>query len=376
MWFFRSPSIVYGEDSLSFLNEIPQRNILIITDKNIVNAGLLKKVEKELPEDSKMNVIDTVPVEPTISYIRSLKSKVESFIPDLIIGLGGGSCMDCAKVAFVSYERPDIDLYEITPLINLNLRNKAKLILIPTTSGTGSECSWAAVISDDDHGRKNEFASPEIIADYAILDPELVKALPPSLRKSTAIDALTHAVEARSSSWKNPYSDIFSDKAVELIANNLQESLSNPENIEAVMNVHMGASMAGLAFSNSQITLAHSLGHSLGARFNIPHGVSVGIFLPHVVRFNYNDAKEEYSALNKKFPSHIRKRFLYLTIESFLRSVEMPMNLKDLGINKNEFEEGMDSMVSMALESTGTVLNPRDAGRAEIEMIFKEIESS
>ncbi|EQD39760.1 alcohol dehydrogenase, partial [mine drainage metagenome] len=116
MWFFRSPSIVYGEDSLSFLNDIPQRNILIITDKNIVNAGLLKKVEKELPEDSKMNVIDTVPVEPTISYIRSLKSEVESFTPNLIIGLGGGSCMDCAKVTFVSYERPDIDLYEITPL--------------------------------------------------------------------------------------------------------------------------------------------------------------------------------------------------------------------------------------------------------------------
>ena len=303
MWFFRSPSIIYGEDSISYLNDIPQRRIAILTDGNIVRAGLVQKVRHEIPEDAKVLIIDDVPVEPTLSYVSSIKGKIDQFKPDLIIGLGGGSCMDCAKAAFVTYEKPGLDMHDITPLINLDLRKKARIILIPTTSGTGSECSWAAVISEDDHGRKNEFASPEIIADFAILDPVMVSSLPEMVRKSTAIDALTHAIEARSSAWKNPYSDIFADKAVELITSNLMDAIADNENVDAITNVHIGASMAGLAFSNSQITLAHSLGHSLGAHFNIPHGISVGIFLPHVIRFNYSEAKTEYSAINKKFPA-------------------------------------------------------------------------
>ena len=374
MWFFRSPSIIYGEDSISYLNDIPQKRITILTDGNIVRAGLLQKVKSQLPSEANVLVIDDVPVEPTLSYVSSIKEKIAGFKPDLIIGLGGGSCMDCAKAAFVTYERPELDMHDITPLINLDLRKKSRIILIPTTSGTGSECSWAAVISEDDHQRKNEFASPEIIADFAILDPIMVSSLPDMVRKSTAIDALTHAIEARSSAWKNPYSDIFADKAVELITANLMDALNDHENMEAITNVHVGASMAGLAFSNSQITLAHSLGHSLGAHFNVPHGISVGIFLPHVIRFNYSQAKEEYSAINRKFPPALRKKYLYLTVENFLKQLSMPATVADLKIDKNEYEKKMDSMASLALESTGTVLNPRDAGRSELEMLLREIE--
>jgi alcohol dehydrogenase class IV len=351
-----------------------QQNILIVTDKNIISAGLLDLMKKELPKDVKVMVIDTVPVEPTFSYINSVKSRISSFKPDLIIGLGGGSCMDCAKVCFVSYERPDIDILEITPLVNLNLRKKAKLILIPTTSGTGSECSWAAVISDDDHRRKNELASPEIIADYAILDPSLIVKMPKNLRKSTAVDALTHAVEAHSSNWRNKYSDIFSEKAVELISRNLPEVLDGTTNSEQLMNIHLGASMAGLSFSNSQITLAHSLGHSLGSHFNISHGISVGLFLPHIVKFNYKEAEDDYKILNSKFPSSIRRNKLHLTIINFFKIIDMPLRVSDLGIDLNEYESKMDSMVKLANESTGTVLNPRDTDRYDIEQLFRGVE--
>lgn len=374
MWFFRSPSIIYGEESISYLNDISQKRIVILTDKNIAGAGLVQKIKSQLPEDANVLIIDNVPVEPTLSYVSSIKGQISKFYPDLIIGLGGGSCMDCAKAAFVTYERPDMDMHDITPLVTLDLRKKSKIILIPTTSGTGSECSWAAVISDDDHGRKNELASPEIIADFAILDPVMVSSLPDAVRKSTAIDALAHAIEARSSTWKNIYSDIFADKAIELITGNLMEALRNHEDLEAVSNVHIGASMAGLAFSNSQITLAHALGHSLGAHFKIPHGVSVGIFLPHVIRFNYSSADKEYSMLNKKFPTSMRKRYLYLTVENFLKQLSMPLTISDLNIRRSEYEKKIDSMVSLALESTGTVLNPKDVGRTELEMLLKEIE--
>jgi alcohol dehydrogenase class IV len=152
------------------------------------------------------------------------------------------------------------------------------------------------------------------------------------------------------------------------------EALRNHEDLEAVSNVHIGASMAGLAFSNSQITLAHALGHSLGAHFKIPHGVSVGIFLPHVIRFNYSSADKEYSMLNKKFPTSMRKRYLYLTVENFLKQLSMPLTISDLNIRRSEYEKKIDSMVSLALESTGTVLNPKDVGRTELEMLLKEIE--
>ena len=206
MWFFRAPSIVFGEEALTFLNNIDFSRIAIITDENIKRAGLVSLVLKELPENSESIVVSDIPEEPTLADIKQRVKAVESFSPDLIIGLGGGSSMDAAKAIFTLYERPGLDIYDITPLVKLNLRNKARLFLIPTTSGTGSECTWAAVLSDEDHSRKNELASTEIIADHAILDPALVQKLPPGITRNTAVDAITHAVEARSSQWRNYYS--------------------------------------------------------------------------------------------------------------------------------------------------------------------------
>ena len=373
MWFFRSPSIIYGEDSLSFLNNLPCSRILIITDRNIVSMGLAQKVIKELPEGSESMIIGNVPVEPTMSFIRSQAKTVNEFRPDLIIGLGGGSSMDCAKACFVSYERPDLDLYEITPMVNLDLRKKAKLVLIPTTSGTGSECSWASVISEDDHKRKNELASPEIIADYAVLDPEMVKDLPWEIRRSTAVDALTHAVEGYTSAWKNPYSDIFSRKAVELITHNLPFLSKGEKDMGRIMDVHMGASMAGLSFSNSQITLAHSLGHSLGAMYRVPHGICVGIFLPYVIEFNYPESGSQYDELISMFPEEMRRKKLDGTVREFYRIIGMPTSIEKIGIKKEEYLQNMETLVSLAMESTGTTLNPRETGRKEMEELFMKV---
>ena len=292
MWFFRSPEIVFGEDALSFLNGLDFRKIAIITDENIKKSGLVSLVQRNLPEGSVTLVVSDIPEEPTLSDIKQRLGGVGDFAPDLILGLGGGSSMDAAKAIYAIYERPDLDIYDITPLVRLNLRKKAKLILIPTTSGTGSECTWAAVLSDEGHERKNELASTEIIADYAILDPALVVKLPPGITRNTAVDAITHAVEARSSQWRNYYSDIFAEKAMELITHNLPIVMKDPENIKAREEVHIGASMAGIAFSNSQVGLAHAMGHSLGAHFRIPHGITVALYLPQVVEFSEPEAKD------------------------------------------------------------------------------------
>lgn len=372
MWFFRSPGIVFGKESLSFLNNLTFRKILVVTDSNIERLGLVELIKKELPEGSTLHVISSVPEEPTLADIKELVPEASNFGPDLIIGLGGGSCMDASKSLFALYERPDLDIYDITPLVPLNLRKKARLILIPTTSGTGSECSWAAVLSDASHKRKNELASPEIIADYAILDPALVSRLPRSITRNTAVDAITHAIEGGSSQWHNVYSDIFSEKAIELITNNITSALDDSEP-EARENVHIGASMAGLAFSNSQIGLAHAMGHSLGAHFRVPHGMSVGLYLPSVVDFSERSAQDRYAKMNSLFPVKYRKSGLGATLREFFLNIGQPLFVDQCGIDSIDYGRKIDSLVQLAEESTGTVTNPREAEGNEIADLFRGV---
>jgi alcohol dehydrogenase class IV len=372
MWFFRSPDIVYGEEALSFLNSVNFKRILVITDRNIVKAGLLGNLKSQLPEGAATHAIDCIPEEPTLADIKRNVDEVRDFAPDLIIGLGGGSCMDAAKATFALYERPDLDVHDITPLVSLGLRKKSRLYLVPTTSGTGSECTWAAVLSDDDHRRKNELASPEIIADCAILDPILVRNLPKSITRNTAVDAITHAVEGHSSRWKNPYSEIFAEKAVRLISENLPAVLKNND-LHAREQVHIGASMAGLSFSNSQIGLAHAMGHSLGAHFRVPHGMSVGLYLPHVVGFSEENAIESYETLRNLFPEKYREKTLGGTLRNFFIEVGQPVDLAGTEIDRDKYIQNLESLVSLAEESTGMITNPRDADSTQILELFKAV---
>jgi alcohol dehydrogenase class IV len=373
MWFFRSSSIVFGEDSLSFLNNIDEKNIVIITDKNILNSGLVNKVTENFPENIKTLVISDILPEPDYDNMLFHLNDIKNFKPDLFIGVGGGSSLDTAKILFALYERPDIQIYDITPLVKLNLRKKSRLIAIPTTSGTGSECSWAAVVSEKDEHRKNELASPEILPDYAILDPEMVLSLPREQTVNTSVDAMTHAIEAYVANWANPYSDALAEKALELISNNILKVLENPENIEARNNVHIGASMAGMAFSNSQIGLAHALGHSLGAVFKIAHGKTVGLFLPEVIRYNYKSSKIKYDKLNKIFPDNIRKTTLDLTVENLFKKMGQPVKMSSMDINEDIFNKNFDLLVELTENSTGIITNPEDINREGIEIIFRKV---
>lgn len=373
MWFFRSPSIVFGEEALSFLNSLEFSRIAIITDANIKQAGLVSMVEKELPPGSSSIVVSDIPEEPTLSDIRERVDLVGKFQPDLIIGLGGGSSMDAAKAIFALYERPDMDIYDITPLVKLGLRNKARLILVPTTSGTGSECTWAAVLSDEDHKRKNELASAEIIADYAILDPALVRKLPAGITRNTAVDAITHAVEARSSQWRNYYSDVFAEKAFELLVKNLPEVIRNPDNLRAREEVHIGASMAGVAFSNSQVGLAHAMGHSLGAHYRLPHGMTVALYLPGVVEFSEAEAEQSYHSLLMKMPEEYRKNNLADSLRAFFSDIGQPLMIKECGIAPEKYSGDLGSLVELAEESTGCVTNPRESSSSELLELFRNV---
>ncbi|HYA58482.1 MAG TPA: iron-containing alcohol dehydrogenase [Thermoplasmata archaeon] len=372
MWFFRAPTIVFGEESLSYLSSLEIRKAVIVTDRYLAKTELPDKVRAALPSGAESLVVADIGEEPTLGQMTQHLEEIRRFQPEWLLGVGGGSSIDTAKILFFLYERPDLTVYDATPLVPLGLRKKCRLIAVPTTSGTGSECTWAAVLSEEPERRKHELASPEIIPDYAILDPEMVLSLPPEATRNTAVDAIVHAIEGYTSTWKNPYSDAFSEKALELILGSLPGVLAHPSDRKLRGDVHIGASMAGLSFSNSQIGLAHALGHALGARFKIPHGKTVGIFLPLVIDFNRSACEERYARLNAIFPAPYRGAHLADSVRRFFQGIGQAYLVKDVGVERKEYFSALEELVSGASESTGLVTNPRDSGTPELRELFTE----
>lgn len=370
MWFFRSPQIVFGEDSVSHLSSLDIRKAMIITDRNLLKTDIPERVRQALPRGSESMILGDISEEPPLSEMTTHMEKIREFLPDWFVAVGGGSAMDTAKILFFLYERPDLTVYDLTPLSTLGLRKKSRLIAIPTTSGTGSECTWAAILSVEGEKRKHELASPEILPDYAILDPAFVISLPLEQTRNTASDAMAHAVEAYGSTWRNPYSDAMAEKALELIFGSILGVIKEPGNKELRNQVHIGASMAGLSFSNSQIGLVHALGHSLGARFKTPHGKAVALFLPHVVEFNYDACADRYDRLNRMVPEQYRGAKLSDSLESFLGAMGQARSGREAGIPEDEYLSSLDDLVSIASESTGMVTNPKDSGSSDLRNLF------
>jgi alcohol dehydrogenase class IV len=372
MWFFRSPQIVFGEESISYLSTLQPRRAAIITDRHLLRTNIPDRVRASLPKDSASLVIGDVSEEPPLSEMVAQLERIREFAPDWFVAVGGGSAMDTAKILFFLYERPDLTVYDLTPLVKLGLRTKSRLLAIPTTSGTGSECTWAAVLSEGEEKRKHELASPEILPDYAILDPSFVASLPLEQTRNTASDAIAHAVEAYGSTWHNPFSDAMAEKALELVTGGIVGVLEDMSNIELRNQVHIGASMAGLAFSNSQIGLVHALGHALGAQFKVPHGKAVALFLPHVVKFNTDSCPERYARLNQIVPERYRRAGLSDTLEQLMKVMGQVTNGREAGIGEEDLTSNLDTLVTLASESTGMVTNPKDCSSAELRKLFIE----
>ena len=245
--------MAFGEDALEALKGIKGKKAFIVTDGVVKSLGFVEEVSKYLKEAGlEIGIFDKVEPEPSVGNVQTGAEALKRFAPDWIIGLGGGSCMDAAKAMWVLYERPDIvELGGVTPLVELGLRKKARFIAIPTTSGTGSDATWAAVITDEKTVYKMELASRELVADISIVDPKLVLGMPKKLTADTGLDALTHAIEGYVSQWRNDFSDAMAVKAIQLIFKYLQRAYEDGSDTEAREKMHNAATMAGLAFSNS-----------------------------------------------------------------------------------------------------------------------------
>lgn len=377
MWEITFPrTIVVGEGALSYLEQIKGQRALIITDKTIRSLGIADQVVRLLKQAGlEVQVFDGVEPEPSRRVVEQAVKVARDFGPDVIIGLGGGSCMDVAKAVFALYERPDLTLDEIVPLVELGLRKKAKLINIPTTSGTGADVTWAVVITDEAEELKMELASREIVADVAILDPRLPSSMPPRLTADTGLDALTHAIEAYASKWHNDFSDALALWAIRAIFTYLPRAYRNGSDMEAREKLHNAATMAGLAFSNSQIGAAHAMGHALGALFKIPHGRSVAVFLPYTIEYNARVAASRYAEIADALglggrASEEKARRLAEAVRQLLADVGEPLKVADLGISQADYEAKLEALVDRAMSSTGTVANPRELGRSDYARLF------
>ncbi len=258
----------------------------VISDANLVKLGMVERIRTALePSGMDVQVFHDVEPDPSLETVRKGAEFLLQHNPQWIIAVGGGSVLDAAKGMWVLYERPDMDPSGINPIETLHLRQKARFVAIPTTTGTGSEATWAIVLTDSAERRKLGLGSRETMPDIAILDPELVATLPPRLTADTGLDALTHAVEGYTSSFHNDFCDGLCLQAARLIFEYLPRAVADGSDLEARTHTQNAATIAGLGFGNSMAALAHGMGHALGGVFHVPHGRAVALFLPYTIEF-------------------------------------------------------------------------------------------
>ena len=383
--FKNSVKICSGEnalDNLSYeLNYLKVLKPLFITDENLEKIGTLSFVQSFVEKAVDCSVVyDRVPTDSSVEIIEEIASLYKQNFCDGIIAVGGGSVIDTAKGVrmLLSQEKP---LHELMGNEVMTRGKQIPFVVIPTTSGTGSEATCVAVIADRAKNKKLEFISYELLPDLAVLDTRMTLKLPPRLTVSTGVDALCHAIEAYSCNQKNPLSDAYAISAVELIGKNLLKVVENPKDAEARQNMANASLMAGVAFSNSMVGLVHAIAHACGGVKKVPHGNAIAVLLPHVLKFNLGSCGEEYSRLllhlagpelYAQTPEDRRPLEFVEQVEKLLQLLSVktatPLRLSMYGV----VDEDLSKIADTALVDGAIILNRVPASRQDILTILKK----
>jgi alcohol dehydrogenase class IV len=384
VWNFISPRIVFGEGALDALDELVGKRALVVTDKVMVELGLVKKVVAHLEKAGiQADIFDEVEPDPSVQTVRKGAQMAQRTEPDWIVGLGGGSPIDAAKAIWILYERPDIEPAAIAPVGDLGLRKKARLITIPTTSGTGAEVTWAIVLTDTEEKRKMGLGHQENVADIAIVDPEMAMSMPPQLTAETGLDALVHAVEGYTCAWHTDLTDGLCLYAARLVFRYLPRAVADGQDLEARTRMHNAATCAGLGFGNAMASMAHAMGHSLGGTFNVPHGRAVAIFLPYTIEFCARQDATRFADLadflgcisdcdddNDSDDSVRAAHALAYYIRDLCRKVGNPTSVAEAGVAKKAYKRQLDKLVDDALNDTQMVTAIRTPTVEEMRRLF------
>jgi len=376
MWYFVSPQIVFGEGALEALGELGGRRALIVTDTTLVRLGVAERVRKLLERAGlEVQLFDQVEPDPSLQTVRRGAQMAREYGPDWIVGLGGGSALDAAKAIWILYERPDLEPAAINPFIRLGLRQKARLVTIPTTSGTGAEVTWAIVLTDADEQRKLGLGNRENVADLAIVDPSLTLEMPPALTADTGMDALTHAIEGYTCAWHTDLTDGLCLNALRLIFTYLPRAVSDGTDLEAREHMHNAATCAGLGFGNAMASLAHAMGHALGALFHVPHGRAVGIFLPYTIEFAARTSPDRFAELAvflgcSAAGGEEGARALAGAVRDLGRRIAFPQSLAEASLERAPYEAALERLVENAFNDTQIVTAVRSPSYEELRELF------
>lgn len=393
MQWFKVPSKIYFErDSIEYLHQMRDvERVFIVTDRSMVDLGYVTRVTDELEKRRnkvQVQLFCDVEPDPSIQTVKKGLSLMQAFRPDTIIALGGGSPMDAAKGMWLFYEHPEVNFDDLKQkFMDIRKRafrypelgKKSKLVCIPTTSGTGSEVTPFAVITDKEEGKKYPLADYSLTPTVAIVDPALTMQLPPSITADTGMDVLTHATEAYVSTLASDFTDGLALQAVKMVFEYLPRAVANGKNDpEAREKMHNAATLAGMAFANAFLGVNHSLAHKIGGEYHVPHGRANAILMPYVIRYNgtkpekpgvwpkynYYKADEKYCELAKLIG--LKFNTIEEGVEAFAQAcanlgkeVGIKMSFKEQGIDAAQWESTLEKIAYLAYEDQCSPANPR-----------------
>jgi alcohol dehydrogenase class IV len=377
--FFSPKKILFGLNSIRELGveakALGGSKALIVTDPGVIGAGIIEFVKPFLESQGiSYTVYDKVMSDPPTRVVEETVQWIREGDVDIVIGLGGGSSLDTAKGAAILAKNTGT----ILNYCGIDLVPKPGLpkILIPTTAGTGSEGTKVLIITNEREGMKRALYSNYALADVAIVDPMLTLSMPPTLTADTGMDALVHAIETFVAITATPFSDILTIEAIRLISKSLPMAYAKGECLEARYDMALGSLMAGLAFGSGGLGAVHALAYPLGTEYHLPHGRTNGMMLPHVMAFNLIGGTEKYGKIAEAMGARIeglsqikRARSALAEVRSLLEQINMPYQLKDYGIPKEDIsklaKEGMKY-------SRLFIPNPRDLSEEDVKRIYTE----
>ncbi len=356
---------------------LEKKKVLIVTDPGIAKIGYAEKVAQNLSTAGiGTTCFSQVTPDPTLQNVRDGLAQYRNEACDLIVSIGGGSAIDCGKgIAMKLTNDGDFANYMgIDKIPNAG----APFIAIPTTGGTGSEVSRVTVITDTDRNVKMMLSSPHLLASVALVDPLLSLTTPPHLTAAVGVDALTHAIEAYISKRAQPITDALALKAIELISGSLRQAWADGENIAARTDMMIGASIAGMAFSNASVALVHGMSRPIGAYFHIHHGLSNAVLLLDVMEFSVVGAPKRFADIAYAMGEPIEGLSMMKQADAAIAAVERLVNdirmprLSDIGIPKTEFDAVIEQMARDAIASGSPANNPRQATAEEIVALYRK----
>ena len=403
MQWFKVPEKIYFEaGSIGYLEKMPEiTRAFIVTDESMVKLGYIDKILYHLRKRRDYvhsEIFSEVESDPSFETIEKGLKMMNEFKPDVIIAVGGGSPIDAAKGMWLFYEHPDADV-EGLKLKFMDIRKrtykfpklgtKAKMVAIPTTSGTGSEVTSFAVLTDKKLNKKYPLADYELTPDVAIVDPDLVMSLPKKITADTGMDVLTHAIESYVSNMASDYTDGLAEKALELVFKNIREAYNHGDNKTAREHMHNASTIAGMAFTNAFLGVNHSLAHKIGAEFHLAHGRINAILLPYVIRYNsqmptkfvsfpkyeYFIADKKYADLARRmnFPAFTNEEGVWSLIHEIQKLNEdlgIEKSFKEAGVDEQEFLSKVDMLADRAFEDQCTTANPRVPLVSELKQLL------